>query len=77
MLSRLNDDVSPMPASSDETPDPKVRLEAAMEEVMVAMEADEPYDRQALLGKYADVAADLSECLRTALYRARSESLYS
>jgi WD40 repeat protein/serine/threonine protein kinase len=34
-----------------------------MEEVMDAMAAGEPYDREALLIKYADVAKELEECL--------------
>ena len=41
----------------------QARLVAAMEEVMEAMAADQPCDREALLAKYADVADELVECL--------------
>jgi hypothetical protein len=39
------------------------RLVAAMEEVMDTISAGQLCDREALLAKYADVAAELAECL--------------
>jgi serine/threonine protein kinase/Flp pilus assembly protein TadD len=41
----------------------QARLVAAMEEVMDALAAGQPIDREALLAKYADVADELAECL--------------
>jgi serine/threonine protein kinase/Tfp pilus assembly protein PilF len=41
----------------------QARLVAAMEEVMDAMAAGQPIDRDDLLAKYADVADELAECL--------------